>query len=181
MNKNQKNWTAVVWVILGAAARLVPHPANVSPLTGMGVFGGSNLGRKTALAMTLVSLLLSDIALSYVEGHSIFGAWSFFTYTGFAAIVLAGSFMGQTNNYFKIGSYIAGSSLFFWIWTNFGFWAMGEMGMYPRTVGGLVECYVAALPFLRNAMLGDLAWGLGLFLSFQGVKKFAPRTSLVKA
>ena len=47
--------------------------------------------------------------------------------------------------------------------------------MYTLTLNGLVECYVAALPFLRNALVGDLAWGLVLFLSFQGVKKLAPK------
>ena len=73
---------------------------------------------------------------------------------------------------------LLGSSLFFWLWTNFGIWATGENGMYPRTIDGLVSCYVAAIPFLGNALVGDLAWGLVLFLSFHYVRKLAPRYGL---
>ena len=35
--------------------------------------------------------------------------------------------------------------------------------MYPHTLDGLVSCYVAALPFLRNTFAGDLMWTAGLF------------------
>jgi hypothetical protein len=37
---------------------------------------------------------------------------------------------------------------------------------------------VAAIPFLGNALVGDLVWGLVLFLSFQGVRKMAPKYGL---
>jgi hypothetical protein len=30
--------------------------------------------------------------------------------------------------------------------------------MYPRTVEGLAACYVAAIPFFRNSLAGDLLY-----------------------
>jgi hypothetical protein len=34
------------------------------------------------------------------------------------------------------------------------FWPGNEM--YPRTLSGQIDSYIAALPFLRNMLLGDL-------------------------
>jgi hypothetical protein len=52
------------------------------------------------------------------------------------------------------------SSLGFWIWTNFGVWATS--GLYSKTLTGLGECYIAALPFLLNSLIGDMIWGLAI-------------------
>ena len=35
--------------------------------------------------------------------------------------------------------------------------------MYPHTAAGLVECFVAALPFYRWMAVGDLAWTVAIF------------------
>ncbi len=48
------------------------------------------------------------------------------------------------------------SSLFFYIWTNFGVWCLSHGMWYTFDIDGLVECYVAGLPFLRNMFLGNL-------------------------
>jgi hypothetical protein len=53
------------------------------------------------------------------------------------------------------------SSLLFFAATNFAVWAFD--GMYPMTLQGLAECYIAALPFLDRTVLGDLAWCAALF------------------
>jgi hypothetical protein len=52
-------------------------------------------------------------------------------------------------------------SLIFFATTNFAVWAFS--GMYPLTWQGLVQCYVAALPFLDKTVLGDLFWTAVLF------------------
>jgi hypothetical protein len=35
--------------------------------------------------------------------------------------------------------------------------------MYPLSLSGLAQCYVAALPFLEKTVLGDLFWTAALF------------------
>jgi hypothetical protein len=35
--------------------------------------------------------------------------------------------------------------------------------MYPKTLSGLMECYVAALPFFRHALAGDLLFTTAMF------------------
>lgn len=170
----QINFVASAWFVLGVLARLIPHPANVSPLTSISLFGGSKLGRVQGLALLLTTLVVSDILLSFIYGHDAFGPWTFFTYTGFAAIFFAGSLVKKSPGLARTLSFLVASSFGFWLWTNFGIWATGQFGLYPRTLEGLVACYSNALPFLRNGMLGDLAWGAVFFFGFEGVKSFSP-------
>ena len=53
------------------------------------------------------------------------------------------------------------SSLFFFAATNFAVWAFDTL--YPTTFQGLVQCYIAALPFLDRSVLGDVAWASAFF------------------
>jgi hypothetical protein len=123
-------------------------------------------------------LIVSDVLLAWLEGHAVFGWWSLFTYSGFALIVLAGLYLRTAPTAGRTLAMLLGSSLFFWVWTNFGIWLVGDGAPYPHTVQGLADCYVAALPFLGNSLVGDLGWGLVLFLSFHFVRKAAPRFGL---
>jgi len=43
---------------------------------------------------------------------------------------------------------------FFWIWTNLGVWFSADM--YPMNIQGLSACYIAAVPFLINSLLGTV-------------------------
>ena len=66
---------------------------------------------------------------------------------------------------------LAASTVFFVI-TNFGVWAVG--GLYPRTVLGLTECFVAALPFFGNQMAGDILFTGVLFALWFELEKRVP-------
>jgi hypothetical protein len=164
-----KNMLPSIWLVLAVLGRLIPHPPNFNPLTSMALFGGAKISRKMNYAITLGALLISDIVIAKLEGHAVFGFWSLFTYSGFAAIVFAGSKLAKRFSEGRTLGFLVGSSLFFWLWTNFGVW-LGE-GMYPHTLAGLTACYAAAIPFLHNSMLGDLVWGLTLFLTYAFVEK----------
>src|SRR6516164_7186766 len=56
----------LVGIILAAAAfRLIPHPANVTPIAAMALFGGAYFtSRMTALAVPLAAMALSDLVLA---------------------------------------------------------------------------------------------------------------------
>jgi hypothetical protein len=56
------------------------------------------------------------------------------------------------------------SSVMFYVVTNFAVWAFGSF--YPRTWDGLTSCYIAAIPFFRNTMMGDFAFTAILFGGF---------------
>ena len=70
--ENSRPLPPVVWigiVTLGACARLIPHPWNFTPLVAIGLFAGIYAGSAwQAAAATLLSLVLSDLALGFYRG-----------------------------------------------------------------------------------------------------------------
>ena len=53
------------------------------------------------------------------------------------------------------------ASFAFFVLTNLGVFVWSDM--YEPTFGGLLRCYVNALPFFRNTLAGDLFFGCLLF------------------
>ena len=66
-----------------------------------------------------------------------------------------------------------GSSLAFFLGTNFAHWAV--TGQYPISLSGLSACYLAALPFLKYTLAGDLVFSGVLFGAAALVGRAAPR------
>jgi hypothetical protein len=60
----------------------------------------------------------------------------------------------------------------FFVITNFGVW----IAWYPRTLDGLVMCYIKAIPFLRNTMAGNIVFAAVLFGSYELARKLAENT-----
>jgi hypothetical protein len=69
---------------------------------------------------------------------------------------------------------VVASSLLFFVATNFAVWYFGSL--YTHDASGLFECYIAAIPFFKFTLLGDLMWTAVLFggyaLSRVGLKSF---------
>jgi hypothetical protein len=159
MNKRAK--VTILWVILGVLGRLIPHLPNMTPMASLSLYAGSNLRRGAAFISLFGTLFISDCVLAYLQGYPIFSYWSLFTYTGFAAILLFGNILKNNYKLSTVAAFLFISSLGFWLWTNFGVWLTSAL--YAKTVVGLGMCYLAALPFLRNELIGDLVWGLIIF------------------
>jgi hypothetical protein len=157
----------VVGLILTAAlSRLIPHPWNFTPITAMALFGGANFSKKwVAFLVPLSALFLSNLILG-------FSPLNIVTYGCFAFMVL----MGQALRRHKTAGSIAGmtitASVFFFVVTNFGMWAIGTL--YPKTFPGLVACYIAAIPFFQNTLLGDACYSALLFGGAAFLEKRVP-------
>ena len=164
-------WVKVFWIVtIGVLGRLVPHVPNVTPLTGLSLFVGASLPRPIALLILMFTLFISDLLLAFVFGYPAIGYFTLFTYTGFIGIAFIGSRFKCTRGNFPF--YVLGVSFSFWVWTNFGVWLTGDL--YPKTVEGLGICYYMALPFLRNALVGDLIW-VSVIFGFARVAEFGRR------
>lgn len=144
-------------VVVGVLGRLVPHIPNITPFTNISLFAGKSFSRLSALLILGFTLVVSDISLALLFGYPVFGYWTLFTYTGSSAITYFGSKLQHSSKKLQLPLFIFLSSIGFWVWTNFGVWLTS--GMYPKTLVGLSKCYIVALPFLRNALLGDMIWG----------------------
>ncbi len=161
-----KNLFAFSLILLAALSRLLPHPANVAPITALALFGGVYLDRKFAFFVPLLAMVMSDYLIGF---HSVI----FWVYGSIVAIALLGLWLRKHKTVLSIlGATIAGSILFFVV-TNFGVWASAQVS-YPHTMAGLAQCYVAAIPFFRNTLLGDLAYVGMLFGVFELVRRLIP-------
>jgi hypothetical protein len=63
-----------------------------------------------------------------------------------------------------VGAGLIGETVFFVV-TNFAVWAI-HSDHYAHTAAGLTECYVLALPFFRNSLLGMAIYSGALFGGF---------------
>jgi hypothetical protein len=154
-------------IVLAALTRLLPHPPNFAPITAMAVFGGIvYCYRRSALIAPLVALLLSDLAREVLYRCGWSTDWGFYkgmwvVYGTTLLVALLARLAHGTRSPLKIaGVTLAGSVVFFLV-TNFGIWVGSTR--YPQTAEGLMTCYTMALPFFRNALLGDAFFATLLF------------------
>jgi hypothetical protein len=177
-NLRKRILNAVFCIGICIAGRLLPHIPNVTPMTSLSLFAGSQFKKLLSLLTIIFALLVSDIVLAYLQGHPIFSSWSLFTYSGFIIIALFGTRISSELKAKSFFGCLLGSSIFFWLWTNFGVWLTSNL--YAKTFQGLIICYTAALPFLRNEVCGNLIWGLAIWAVFNGLqlkKKVAVKVS----
>lgn len=150
-------------VLMAVATRLLPHPPNVAPITGIALFAGHQFGNKRlALIIPILCMFISDLFLGF---HSTLP----FVYLAFISISFLGIFSRNIHN----GTILTSSTIFF-IVTNFGVWLLG----YPNTLAGFISCYTLAIPFFVNTILGDLFFTHSLNYSFNKIEKKYPNLSL---
>jgi hypothetical protein len=143
-------------VVLAALSRLLPHPANFAPIGALGLFVGATFPRRAAWLVPLTALLISDLFIGFYSPLLMV-----FVYGGFAVGGLLGRrFLSERRTPGRVLACSLINATSFFILSNFGCWVVG---MYPRTLSGLAQCYIMALPFFRNTLLGDLFYTAALF------------------
>lgn len=159
---NEQNFgrpSAIILLVASIIGRLLPHPANMTPLGGAALFGGAKLQRPWNYLGPLFVLFVTDLVIG-LHGTMLY------VYLGFIATVFLGErILTNKPTLLKVGATGLAGSLIFFLISNFGVWAEGLM--YPKTFTGLMDCYVAALPFFRNSLIGDAIFSLGFFGLFQ--------------
>ncbi|MGH9518255.1 MAG: DUF6580 family putative transport protein [Terriglobales bacterium] len=152
----------IVWFVLGAVAmRFLPHAWNFTPVIAMLLLAGAWMKGKQ-LWIPLAALFASDFALNLWVYHYPTAADQYFTWAAYLVVLglAVGLLKGRVRTGRVVGTTVASSMLFYLI-SNFGVWLTGTM--YPLTLAGLGTCYVAGLPFYRNAAAGDLLYAAAFF------------------
>lgn len=153
MEANKKITLAMIG--LAAAARLIPHPWNFTPIVALALYAGARSTKlRTGVGITLAAMVLSDAVLGFHKGM-----W--FVYAAALVPVLLGSLLRNREG---VGTIVAAgllSNLSFFAITNFMVWASGAM--YPHTLAGLGTCFTLAIPFYGNQLMGDALFITALF------------------
>lgn len=153
---NKTRFTALTGMVAAAAAsRLLPHAPDFTPIAALALFGGAQFAdKRAAFLVPMLAMFASDLVIGL---HPLMP----FVYGSFAVLVCLGFWLRREPSVGKVAvAGILGAVLFFLI-ANFGFWACFHL--YPKTPGGLLSCYVAAIPFFRNSLLGTLIYCAVLF------------------
>jgi len=161
-------------IVSGVLLRLVPHLPNFTPIAAVTLFGAAYLPRKFALIVPLLALAVSDYLLLYINpfAEQIFNfshlyplTAAFHDTTGWVwgslmISGLLGLLLQKKRGFVRVGTVTIISVLQFYLITNFGVWMAGA---YARDISGLMASYIAALPFLRWTLLGDLFYVASFF------------------
>jgi hypothetical protein len=160
-------------ILAAVATRLLYHfypglvPPNFSPVEAVALFGGAYFAdRRLALLTPLAAMALSDLIIGF---HGLL--WLVYACV-LLSTVLGFGLRGKVG-VARVAAYgVIGSTLFF-ILTNFGVW-LGST-MYPQTWAGLVERYVAAIPFYKNTLASTLFYSALLFGGFALLRARLPQ------
>jgi len=168
-----KYFYPVLIILLASAIRLLPHIPNFSPIGAIALFSSVILPFRFALILPLSVMFISDYFLGF---HATL-PW---VYGSFALITLLGLILRRHFNPLNTLKTSLASSVLFYTITNLGVFI--STNLYPHTFSGLIQCYIAAIPFFRNTLNGDLFYNSLLFGSyFLAMHYFSTKAAFVSA
>jgi len=137
-----------------AFSRLIPHPPNFTPIIAVAMVSGyffKNIN--LSLLTLLVAMLISDLFIGFYENM-------IFVYISLLLITLVFHKINKKINFKNLFIYGFAGSLIFFLVSNFGVWALGSLGVndlpYEKSLTGLIECYILAIPFFGNTFLSTI-------------------------
>jgi Family of unknown function (DUF6580) len=148
---------------VAAALRLGAWLPNVTAVGALALYAGSRLRPWLAWIPALAVMAATDLLLERWYGYPPFNR---VVYTCFLIDATLGMLLLRkiTPLRFGLGAFL--SALQFFVITNFFVWLKSADSApldYPKTVGGLLTCYVMALPFFGYTLLGNLLFGATIF------------------
>jgi hypothetical protein len=142
---------------------------NFEFVTAALLLSSAYLGRQYAVSLVLFVMIASDLVIG---NTNIF----LFTWSGFLIpALIAPKVLNRAKNKIISGSSTGiATSLFFYVWTNLGVWALDSWGMYTNDINGLMMAYINGLPFLRMNLISTILLvptGFVLFETYLLIKK----------
>lgn len=157
---------AYLLLVLAILTRVLPHHGwlNFTAVGGALLYFGARRSWREMLA-PLAALVATDYFLTVYSYHYEFVWTSYVTTWAWAVAVMAlgAILLKSKTSWLRVGAAVVLGPTSFWLVSNYAVWAGGNM--YPHTLGGLVTCYGAAVPFYRNdllstAIVAGLAFGI---------------------
>ena len=149
INTDKKNKIIIflAGILILSQFRLIDHPWNFTPIIAFGILSGYYLKNVVyGYSLIIISMFIGDLIIGF---HNLI----FFTYFGLLFSVIIGKYIKQLK-FVSILSSSIGSALLFFAISNFGVWLLS--GIYTIDVQGLINCYVAAIPFFRSTLISTI-------------------------
>ena len=158
-------------ILILTFARLIPHPPNFTPIIAVAIVSGYFFKNLNLSILTLlIAMLISDLFIGFYENMIFF-------YVSLLIITFTFYKISNKINFKNLFVYGFAGSLIFFIISNFGVWALGSPGLdnlpYEKSLAGLIECYIFAIPFFGNTFLSTLIFAYPAIFIY----KFLPTRS----
>ncbi len=135
--------------------RLIPHPPNFSPIIASAIVAPFIINsRLYGALLPIIAMFISDLIIGLHPYQLVI----------YLTISIISLMAPMKKNYFKFSILAVGSSVWFFIITNFAVWMVWDF--YPKTIDGLILCYTLAIPFFINTLVSTcLFTAIFLFLT----------------
>jgi hypothetical protein len=163
---------AYLLLLVAVLSRVLPHAGwmNFTAVGGALLYFGARRSWREMLA-PLAVLMATDYYLTvYAYHYSFRWEWYAMTWAWYAAAMALGQILLKSRTTFvRAGAAALLGPTSFFLLSNYATWLSGLAYPYPRTLGGLGACYLAALPFYRNdlistAIVVGVAFGVPVFV-----------------
>jgi len=154
LNILKKEIFPISLIIILAFARLIPHPPNFTPIIAVAIISGYFFKNfNLSILILLAAMLISDLFIGFYENI-------IFVYLSLIFITFIFHKISSKINFKNLFIYgFTGSAVFFVV-SNFGVWVLGSPGVYDieyeKSLSGLIQCYILAIPFFGNTFLSTL-------------------------
>lgn len=153
--------------------------ANFSPIASMALFAGIYFNQKfQAISWTILAIWLSNLLLNNLIYTEYYPNFSFgFDAVNMGIFVLI-TLLGSTLHDQKITAlnFIGtnfSSAIGFFLLSNFAVWLASDI-TYAKSMQGLISCYAAGLPFLKNTLASQFIFSAVFLGSFEYLKNRIP-------
>jgi len=171
---NVRTIVLVLMIVAAAAFRLLSFEfkflSNFTPVGAIALFGGAYFNDKwKAYVTVLLTLFLSDIVINYLY-TSKWVLWyngSQWVYLTFVIMIFIGSLIKKVN-VANVAMASLASVCIHWLIIDMPF--LYSPTLYAHTLAGYGQSLVAAIPFERNMLLGDILFCGVLFGGFELAK-----------
>ena len=153
----------ITLILILALSRLIPHPPNFTPIIAVAILSGyffKNL--YFSFLVLIASMVIADFFIGFYDNM-------FVVYLSLMLITFTFYRAGSKLNYKSLFLFSLFGSLIFFVITNFGVWALGNL--YEKNLRGLIYCYIASIPFFKNTLFSTIIFSYGAFLTNYFVNK----------
>lgn len=145
------------------------HLPELSPVFGALLFCSARLKKRDAMWFPLTVLAVRECLLTTQVFHMQIKWGQFITLLAFAAMAWIGGMLREKLTVPRFVSCATAGSTSYFVISNFGVWL--TWGIYPHTRGGLLRCYIAALPYYRSSVLSTLIFGVVFFWGYEWLRR----------
>ena len=187
-NTRQLLFTAFL-ILIATACKLLFAPklgwSGFSPIFAIALFSGMMIKDKgMSFLLPLIALFASDvlIQLFYQLGMFPFAGFYSHQFINYGLLLLA-TLIGwavKGKNYSSLFAGAVAAPTVFFLLSNLSVWAStGAFQLYPKTMAGLMACYVGGLPFYERSLVATIVFVPVTIMAYNYIVK--RRTALVLA